>query len=309
MRKWPERHRMLLIVSLLLALAAFLYAYFILKPVWNEHSQALGEMTELNAKLKRTIWPSDPDRLEALLAEYRRKLDKDNGTGRGQIEDTRKILAMASSMFDETIEREYGSKADFISKASQTEYKDQFDKLDTYLEGRGVSLDPSIFGLSELSSEDENYPMLLKLWTAKAVVDCVLDSGMKIANAKLPGSKMRQSSQLKVLNAKSYYIDGKASQPYIIEYPVFVEVTGNTRQLSALADRLFADGTFLPMTQLEVVAALPGGRNPKPNKGEYLSKDAIVARIVCSSFFMPDSSPKEAPVIERSIAAPKPLGI
>ena len=307
MRKWPEKHKMLLIVSLILAFATALYIYFILKPVWEEHSQALSEMNDLNARLKQTIWPSDPDRLEALLTEYRRQLDKDNGTGRGQIEDTRKLLALASSMFDEMIIREYGSKADFMSKASQTEYKDQFDKLDTYLQGKGIALEPSLFGLSELSSEDENYPMLLKLWTVKAVVDCVLASGMKITNARLPGS--RPSAQLKVLNAKSYYVNDKASQPYIIEYPVFVEVRGNTRQLAALADKLYENGTFLPMTQLEIVTALPSGKNPKPNSGEYLNRDAIIARIVCSSFFMPDSSPQEAPVIERGIATPKPPGI
>ena len=310
MRKWPEKHRMLLIICLILALTCGLYVYFILKPVWQEHSQAQSELSDLNNKLKQTAWPSDPDRLDALLAEYRKQLDKDNGTGKGQIEDTKKQLALASSMFEEMIVREYGSKADFMAKASQTEYKDQFDKLDTYLQGKGVSLDPAIFGLNELSSEEENYPMLLKLWTAKAVVDCVLASGMRITNARLPGSKVRASAQLKVLNAKAYYLDDKAEQPYLIEYPVFVEVIGSTRQLAALADGLFANGTFLPMTQLEIVSNLPvGGRQPKPNKGEYLVRDSVIARIVCSSFFMPDSSPQEAPVIERAISTPKPPGI
>ena len=310
MRKWPERHRMLLIVSLLLAVTCGLYVYFILKPVWQEHCQAQAEMAGLNAKMKQTIWPSDPDRLDALLSEYRKRLEKDNGTGRGQIEDTKKLLELASSMFDELIVREYGSKADFIAKASQTEYKDQFDKLDTYLQGKGISLDPALFGLNELSSEDENYSMLLKLWTAKAVVDCVIASGMKLTNARLPGSKARPSAQLKVLNAKAYYVNDKSAQPYLVEYPVFVEVSGSMRQLASLADNLFAKGTFLPMTQLEIVAVLPpGGKQPKPNKGEYLTRDSVIARIVCSSFFVLDGSSQDAPVIERGISTPKPPGI
>ena len=310
MRKWPEKHRMLLIICLILALNCGIYVYFILKPVWQEHGQAQAELADLNNKLKQTVWPSDPDRLNALLADYRKKLDKDNGTGNGQIEDTKKQLELASSMFEEMIVEEYGSKADFITKASQTEYKDHFDKLDTYLQGKGISLDPALFGLNELSSEEEKYSMLLKLWTAKAVVNCILASGMRITNARLPGSTVRASAQLKVLNTKAYYLDDKSEQPYLLEYPVFVEVMGSTRQLAVLADKLFADGTFLPMTQLEIVSNLPGGgKQPKPNKGGYLVRDNIVARIVCSSFFMPESSPQEAPVIEKSISTPKPPGI
>ena len=257
---------MLLVISLLLAITALLYVFFILKPVWIEHSQAEAEIKELNGKLSQSIWPRDPDRLDAMLGEFRKRLDKDNGTGKGQIEDTKKVLELASSMFNEMIIREYGSKADFITKASQTEYKDQFDKLDTYLQGKGISLDTAIFGMNELSSEDDNYPMLLKLWTTKAVVDCILASGMKITNARLPGTKGRASSQLKVLKAKSYFVDGKAEQPYLIEYPVFAEVTGNSRQLAALADQLFSNGNFLPLTQLEIVADLPPGGRQQPKE-------------------------------------------
>ena len=311
MRKWPEKHKMLLIVSLILAFATALYIYFILKPVWEEHSQAQSEMNDLNARLRQTIWPSDPDRLEALLAEYRRRLDKDNGTGRGQIEDTRKLLALASSMFDEMIIREYGSKADFMSKASQTEYKDQYDRLDTYLQGKNIVLDTSVFGMNELTSEPFKYQMLLKLWTTQAIVDCAINNKMRVTAKPLAGSRGRRASNITVLPMKSYYLNENDANPYVLEFPVQLELIGNMTNFSAFVDSLFTEGRFLPITNMELIAQPPqGGKLPNHDKEGNVNYHTIRVQIVCSSFFLPQAPPQQKEgTSSKTVVSERPAGI
>ena len=288
--KWPKCHQNLLATILLLFLASMMFVMFRLRPQWQEYSRLRSERDGLEGQLKSSIWPRDASRLDALLRDYRKRIDKDLGTGTGQglKQFSEDVLKRATSQFDERIIGEYGSIQDFMQKASQTEYKDQYDRLDTYLLGHKVNLDQSIFGMDESTNEPHKYQMLLKLWTTKGVVDCAVAAGLKVTQSR--SSRGRPASQVHICPMRAYTISESAAESYLQEFPVQMEVRGKLSAFRKFVQLLCSDGHFFPIIQMELSTTPPrtSGKNPeKGDKDGFFRTRELTARVVCSSFFMP----------------------
>ena len=307
-RKWPAGHRNLLAVVILLTLAAIAVIYLRIRPRWIEYSETRDEKAGIEAKLVKSEWPNDPERLEAILNGFNKQLGNKE---KGLKKETEQIIAQATGIFRERIENEYETIPDFIQRASQTEYKDQYDRLDSYLQGKNIILDTSVFGMNELTSEPFKYQMLLKLWTVQAIVDCALNNKMRITGKRLTGSRGRMASNITVLPMKSYYLNEGDSTPYILEFPIQLEVAGSMAHFSAFVDSLFTEGRFLPLTNMELIAqAPPGGKLPNSDQEGNINYHTIVVQIVCSSFFLPQAPPqqKDSPS-SRATVSERPAGI
>ena len=306
--QWPAGHRNLLAIVILLTFAAIAVAYLRLRPHWIEYTEMRDEKAGIEAKLVKSEWPNDPERLEAVLKAFSKQLgDKDKGLKK----DTAEIIARATGIFKERIENEYETIPDFIQRASQTEYKDQYDRLDSYLQGKNIILDTSVFGMNELTSEPFKYQMLLKLWTTQAVVDCVLNSKMGVTWRRLTGSRGRMASNITILPMKSYCLNEGDANPYILEFPVQLEISGTIAEFYAFVESLFTEGRFLPVTRMELVNLAPaGGKLPKPKKDGDIDYQRIVVQIVCSSFFLPQAPPqqKDSPSGKAAVSE-RPAGI
>lgn len=316
MKNWPAKHRNLLAVFIFLLIACLAYGYVRLRPVWNQYTETRDEKASLESRLTKSEWPKDPERLQAMLKDYDKKLKKDSGNGKGKgLEDeTKEILHKATSLFNAKIEGEYGTIPDFIQKASQTEYKDQYDRLDTYLQGKNININSTVFGMDELTSGPQKYQMLLKLWTVQAVVDCALKANMRISQQNMGGGhRGNRTAQIKVCQMKSYMLNDNDTAPYLLEFPVQMEITGTLDNFSAFVDSLFTEGRFLPITQMELVALKPQSnpkRPPRPDENGEIRYNNIVARVVCSSFFMPNQLQQKVNVKSKSSATTqKPPGI
>lgn len=311
LQKWPREHRILLGTDIVLLILCLLAAFFYLKPRWVQYVEERDEKASLEARLNKSEWPKDSERLKAMLKDFNKKLDKDNGNGKGLKKETTEILTRATELFKDKIVNEYGSVADFMQKASQTEYKDQFDKLDTYFQGKNIYIERSYFGMDELTSEPFKYQMLLKLWTTQAVVDCALKAKLKIITRPLGGgNRGRRASHISVLPMNSYVLNQNESTPYLLEFPVNIELTGTLDSFSAFVDSLFANGRFLPMTKMELVAQQPNLQKTKPDADGRINTRAIAIRVVCSSFFLPAPAPmKEVISTTRSAVGGRPPGL
>ncbi len=308
MRPWPKCHKTLLGVTIVLALVLLGVAFLRLRPNWNEYRDLTDERAFLEEKLKASAWPRDSQRLEALLKEYEKRLNKDTGTGVGLKAQTDQVLRQATSLFLKRITDEYGSVADFMQKASQTEYKDQYDRLDSYLLGKQLQLDPATYGLNVSTSEPQKYQMLLKLWTTQAVVETALACNLRIASRRAGGQGGRPAAQITALPMRPYILSVNSAAPYLMEFPVQLEVRGSMESFSKFVDALCSDGKFLPMTCMEISVTAPavGKRTAKPDQDGRIRTHGIVARVVCSGFSLPEGEGRT--VEERSKLPQLPRG-
>lgn len=314
-KNWPAQHRNLLLIVILLAIAFSVVGYVHVYPHWVEYTELRDEKSSIENKLLKSEWPKDPERLKAILAQLTKRLEKDNGNnnGKGLRAETEEVIAKATSMFNDKIVEEYESISFFIQRASQTEYKNQYDLLDSYFQGKNINIDNTVFGMNEMSSEPLKYQMLLKLWTTQAVVDCALQSKMHIMTQRTAGGNHgRPVSMVSVLPMQSYYLNDRDASPYLLEFPVHIELIGSLQNFSDFTDLLFKDGRFLPMTRMELAAVPPSLRNlPKPDGEGNIYSGTVVARVTCSSFFLPQTPPKEdsGSSSSKKTTTARPVGI
>ena len=305
--KWPTGHRNLLAIVILLTIAAIAVTYLRLRPRWIEYTETRDEKAGIEAKLIKSEWPNDPERLEAILNGFNKQLGNKE---KGLKVETAQIIAKATSMFKERIENEYETIPDFIQRASQTEYKDQYDRLETYLQGKNIILDTSVFGMNELTSEPLKYQMLLKLWTTQAVIDCAINNKLRVTSQPLPGSRGRRASSITVLPMKSFYLNENDPTAYVLEFPIQVELTGSMANFSAFVDSLFTEGRFLPMVNMELIAQAPhGNKLPNSDKEGNINYHSIVVQVVCSSFFLPQAPPQKDSTSGPKTVSERPVGI
>ena len=323
-KDWPSQHRNLLLIVLFIVIACAAATYIRLYPLWVEYTELRDEKESIEAKLLKSEWPKEPGRLNGYLQNFTKRLegteknkrskaktndkandkdkDKDNGDvadnenekDKGLVAETAEVIKNATSMFNKRIDNEYESTAVVIQKASQTDYKDQFNTLDNYLEGKGINIDNTVFGMSETTTEPLKYQMLLKLWTVKEIVDCAIDAKMIVINRPSPSGQGKRVGMITVKPMQSYYINANDAEPYLLEFPVYIELIGTLENFSKFTDSLFSEGRFLAMSQIELTANPPSLRNPpKPNKDGDIYSKIITARITCSSFFLPQTPPQK----------------
>ncbi|MBR4221533.1 MAG: hypothetical protein IKR81_10270, partial [Victivallales bacterium] len=126
----------------------------------------------------------------------------------------------------------------------------------------------------------------------------------------LAGSRGRRASCITVLPMKSYYLNEDDANPYVLEFPVQLELIGNMANFSAFVDSLFTEGRFLPITNMELIAQPPqGGKLPGHDKEGNINYHVIRVQIVCSSFFLPQAPPQKEATSTKSVVSERPAGI
>ena len=348
LQQLPEQHRVLLVVVFLLLVVGVIYGMFFLRPQWNAYSDLVGEYASLDKKLSESLWPKDSARLKSLLQSYEQVLKGMKRSGKdgdaavagifaadprdlGLQNKAELVLQHATSMFNQNITNAYGDVTNFVTKASQTEYKDLYDRTDSMLQGMRVVLEPSIFGMDESTAEPEKYQMILKLWTVQEVVRRARDNNLRVANdPSLTRARLGRPSKISVLPMIPYSLDPQDKEPYLLEFPVRLQVEGTMVNFIKFVQSLQTEECFLPMKQMELLAEQPQpalqiqvdpdgtvNRVFKTSRGEVkrpagenglLELRNITAVVVCSSFFRPTPG---TPVrsSRRQVIEPKPAGI
>lgn len=350
LQRLPERHRTLLVALFLLLVLGVIYGMFFLRPQWNAYSELVTECASVDKKLSESPWPKDSARLKSLLQTYEQNLrgmKKSAKAGAGAAEapdvftvDPRDlglqdkaemVMKHATGMFNQNITNAYGDVGNFVTKASQTEYKDLYDRTDSMLQGMRVVLEPSIFGMDESTAEPEKYQMILKLWTVQEVVRLARENKLRVATEpSLIRAGLGRPSKISALPMISYNLDPQDKVPYLLEFPVRLEVEGSLENFIKFIQSLQTEDCFLPMKQMELLAEQPPpaqqirveydgtvSRVFRTPRGEVkrpsgtngvLEMRNISAVVVCSSFFRPaPGTPVRSS--RRQVVEPKPMGI
>jgi hypothetical protein len=357
LQRLPERHRLLLVTVFLLLVFALLYGMFLVLPQWNAYAELSSDHASLNKKLDESPWPKDPTRLTPLLQGHedflngRKKRKADSSAGQdaaspaaaskellftdpgdlGLRKKAEALLEHATGMFTQKIANDYGDVNNFVTKASQTEYKDLYDRTDSMLQGMRVLLEPSIFGMDESTAEPDKYQMILKLWTVQEVVLRAHKNKLRVANdPSLTRAGLGRPSKVSVLPMIPYCLDPQDKEPYLLEFPVRLEVEGSLENFIKFAQSLQNEDCFLPMKQMELLAERPSPgqriqvdpdgkvyrvfRTPRGEVKRPMGENGLLemrnvsAVIVCSSFFrLKSDTPVRSSRVQ--VREPMPIGI
>jgi len=306
---WPQQHRNLLGVTFLfLVLVAVGYFVFFRARV-QELSDSRRALAKTQKKLQDTSWPNDASRLKRLLDGFNKDI---NGVGekQGLKQIAESTLQRCTSLFAVKIQDAYGDDKNFMEKASQVEFKDEFDKLDSYFQGKGIFLAKTIFGLDDTSLDSSKYQMLLKVWTTEKLVNLALEHKLTVVSKHDPKVQTSQRNKpfalITALPINSYILNAGDKQPYLLEIPVKITVAGNMSRFLNFTEALQSEEIFLPITRLEIQAYPPNDKD-KGNSEGLLIMDRIQATIVCSAFYRPqgDNLPKASKALKK---APLPPG-
>jgi hypothetical protein len=294
---WPESCRNLLMITIAAFIAAALAFIIFLQPKWKTLQETRSDFARTENKLKESPWPRDSERLQTMLKNYQKTLS--SGKQGGLKSFSEDALKKATSLFNDKITDEYGSAALFINKASQIEYKDQYDRMNSTFQNQRIYLDQFIFGMDESTVEPEKFKMLLKVWTAEKLVSLALEHKLRITQDRsLRTGPHNQyfAAKISVLPERSYILEEGDKEPFLLEFPVRITVRCSMENFLAFVAALQTEPVFLPMVQMEMLTDTSPASRISDEEGN-LSMNDLEITIVCSSFYRPSA--------EQSKSAPK----
>ena len=312
MRPWPQAHKNLGAVMLLVLTGLFFWYLLAIRPKAQAVADLEDQIEDLRDKLENSGWTLNAENLETILAENTRKL---KGTRRGDkgydgLEvRAGQIVDQATRTFQKRIEETYGNTATFIDQSGWLDYQSDFTELETWLRGVDVLISEKTFGISQDTANAEIYQLLLHIWTVREVVGLVIKHDLVFAKdpsnaVPTPEGRAALPSRLRVLPAISYTINPDDKAAYLLEFPVRLTVRGTLPDFLAFLADLQNESSFLPVSRIELSTEHPRIRGERPNSEGVVHVQNIEATVVCSSFFRPGSG---APAlrIKTQQAAPR----
>ncbi len=291
---WPEPCRNLLMIAVAAIIAAVLAFFVFQRPKWNVLQETRNDFARTENKLKESPWPRDSERLQTILNTYQKTLG--SGKQSGLKNFCEEALKRATSLFNDKINDEYGSAALFISKASQIEYKDQYDRLNSTFQNQRIYLDQFIFGMDESTVEPEKYKMLLKVWTTEKLVSLALEHKLKIVQDKSVRTGPHNqyfAAKISVLPERSFMLEEGDKAPFLLEFPLRMTVRCSMENFLSFVAALQSDPVFLPMVQMEMLTDTSPANKITDEDGN-LSMSDLEITIVCSSFYRPSADQRTA---------------
>ncbi len=312
-RDWPQQHRSLAALAIIVAVAAVAAYMFLIRPKWQAVSAAQAALGEKRKVLGETGWPLDSERLNRLLEDTRKKLDGPKGkkfedprTAIGTKNKSNLILRQATSMFAPKIEDIYHSSRVFIEEVSRLDYEEEFNALYQRLYSEGIILAGEVLGIDETTSSRETYQLVLQVWTLGALVDLALDHRLQVAKhptitVTTENGQQPHASDLTVLPVRAYSLSEKDTEPYVLEFPLRMTLRGDLADFCAFVRALHDEGRFYPINHVELKAA-PSSRRSSAD-GD-LTIDRIEAKVECCAFFRLDEDAPEIRIERENIIPP-----
>lgn len=313
MRPWPQAHKNLAAVLLLVVVGLFFSYLFLVRPKAQRVRDQEGQLEELKDKLRDSGWTLNAESLERLLDENTKKLkgtkrDGDKGYA-GLEEKAGQILEQATRTFKKRIEENYTTASTFIDQSGWLDYQSDFNELEVWLRGNGVLISEKTFGISQDTANAEIYQLLLHIWTVRELVQLAVTHDLVFAKdpsnaVPTPEGGTALPSRLRVLPVVAYVISEEDRAPYLLEFPVRMTLRGTLADFMAFLADLQTGENFLPVSRVELLTEHPRIRGERPNSEGLVRVQNIEATVVCSSFFRPGTQTPEVRLKSKG-AAPR----
>lgn len=282
-KDWPAGYIRLMQFAAVVAVLTVFVLWFGAYPRWRRMQVLRQEVENTRRELEKGGVLIDQSVLKGHISKCRISLNGDE-LRPGLVVKADTALEMAANTFTEEIENAYpgpSSRDFFIEGATRIDYKDLYDRVSSEFASSGVVLRQTIF-----SSGDENeepvYQQMLKLWTIRRLVRTALKNGLKIESDSDNVSRIRALKSISYINIdKSADNRAQQNEPYLMEFPVRMFISGSMEKFLGFAADLQADGSFLPIKNISIYTLPPDELPP----GETRRVSELKIKVVCSSFF------------------------
>jgi len=286
MKDWLKEHQILLLATIGLIVAHILLYLFILSPHAEELQELQGSIGSMRSRMRGGQWPQDAGKLEAYLKQLTNEMEGRGKKGNLPLNAAAKAtMDRASRTFAGKLKSKYGNVDDFMKNVARLEYQSYFNQVITSLKERGVVLSTEKLGLSEEMSTRYVYQSVLHLWTVEKLVAIALDSGVSLVTDK-NGRNRRgpQPALISVQPMKSYMDTPAATRPFLLEFPVSIQVQGSLAQCMTFLENLNTEEQFIPPVAFEIFS-LPPTEIKRAETG-LLEPGDLKMNLVCSSFLV-----------------------
>lgn len=288
MSSMPYRYRVLAAVMLVVMVACLLVWLLGVRPYRVRAQEEREALVEKHKSLRQRGWTQDRESLERLLGERTRLLD---GAGSGQPGlklRAEQVRQYANAMFRERIQPAFPSSEAFVRHASNIDFREAFNALQRRFASEGIWAAPEILNLSEESSNQYTYQLLLQVWTLDRLADVILAHRLRVLTDPTvtvrAGGRDQPAARISLEPLMAYYLEPESPLPYLLGIPVRVRLQGDLARVREFLLALTAEGNFLPAVEVEVYADDPRALRRRPDDADRDSQ--VILDVTCSAFFV-----------------------
>jgi len=281
MRPLPQQHQNVLKVLGLLALGAIAGFFFLIRPLREEVLIAREETAEKQAKLQKSGWFIDSERLESLRKQRQREVEKIDQIAQD-------VINRATNMFTKRITAFYGPNEDFRDAVTRLDFQMEYDKFEQKMRAHRIVLAEEKLGMGPNTESPYVYQLLLHLWTLDAIMDMALANKLAVVpdrSVRVPreGAGAAFASDITALPVRAYFLNSSDKEPFVLEFPVRITFRGSVENFCNFVRALHGlnpdtkQQRFFPIVHMELHKTPPSPRTP--------ANDAVVVTVECSAFY------------------------
>ena len=299
MKNLLKPHQILLLVALILAGVQVAVYFLLLKP----QSDAVQEITEsiddLRSTMKSGKWPWDNVLLEKHLKELRKEAGGDAKGGGKRPDRLERARKMMGGTFHANIQKLYDPEGkteikivDFMANATRLDYQAEYDRVDKALKQRNIFLSKEVLGIGPDAQGTYMYQMLMRIWTVEKLCQLAAENELAVCMENGTAKNVGRGRGVKPIAhivsylPRAYYELPISERPYLIDFPVEIDVEGTLEACMDYLHALDSDTVCMPPIHYEIIS-----NPPTEKKGDdegWVKLGKVRMRLVCSSYLTPE---------------------
>jgi len=246
------------------------------------------------SRIKGEGYPLQHERLRVTLKRKKTQLK--------EIQDkSQEFRRLIINTFSKRIKENFGQEAvrhpeTFERYVTRLDYQEFYNDIISKWKSRGIVLKNPVLNLGKNSVSKNIYRMVLKIWTLDTILDLALEEKLKVLS-KRPQPKSRATEESAVTSEKSkagaeketiscisllpvrkYHLTEQDATPYLLEFPLSMEVQCTTNQLLAFLEKLDSEKLFIALNHIEI-------KKQPAEKNDTNFKNMLEVTMNCSSFY------------------------
>ena len=287
MHKIHIKYYILLSVVIVFGVVAGLFYLYGVRPLKKRAQRQEQSISETAESLRNRGWPAEYEKLKSLLQKRREefgRLEKQN----------RRLKNLVDKTFRERIRKHFGSEAvknprDFRQYVSRLDYQEIYASIVSDWESRDVFLAENLINLSKNTVSGQIYRLILELWSLDTVLNLATENGLTVVT--VPGSAESSESDLsgagpddekasliQLPPVREYYLEESDEEPYLLGFPVVIEVNCTTQELMNFLKEMGVYGSLVVLNNIEIK------KQPFEDGGKGY-RNRLRVKISCSTFY------------------------
>ncbi len=251
-------------------------------------------------RMQKRGWPTQATGLEQRLADERREMQTLK-------QRSNQLMQQMNKTFAAQVQTNFENKQKFMMHASRLDYEELFAQIADKFGEAKINVTPKSMNINE--NANVVYPLLLQLWMADDIVQTAIKNKLTFKTKSAaatdgrpdesqPGNNNnnnnnndndstsadddKQTAAIHFKNIKAHIRKPESEEPFMLEFPLEIEVIGELNELNKFMISLQNDEKLITTNLLTIKTLPPTLEKPVSNQVE--------AFIECSAFFRIDEA-------------------